>query len=249
MPPSFHEFYEHLPPEAQQKLVEADLIPLLKHASAKRARKVLKAAARLRKRHQGIAILDLKAKKADVDFLFDELAKDSKRSYVTESSYKPDILTEIISSLTDWFTDIWSVAFEHGVEYALAHECLLFVCTTLTRLSNVRSWSVLLLPHASASHFGSSCKCSLSNMYIPVTLKSKLGRTITTFHIDGAHNLDRVTQFIWRDMFLSMLAKGGQRERNIIPQMLAEIERVMDSKGLTQMLSGGGKCQSVILIP
>lgn len=75
----------------------------------------------------------------------DELNKDSKRSYVTDSTYKPEILNEIIASLTDWLSDIWSVVFEHKSGFQLGHECLLFVCSTLARLANVRTWSVCCL--------------------------------------------------------------------------------------------------------
>ena len=100
----------------------------------------LHAVKRLHKRHQNMPILDLKAKKADINFLMDQLSKDSKESCVTDTSNRPGILDEITSSLTDWLNDIWSVVYEHSVNFSLAHECLLFVCDTLNRLDNVRSW-------------------------------------------------------------------------------------------------------------
>lgn len=79
-------------------------------------------------------------------------------------------------------------------------------------------------------------------MYIPITLKSRSSRTIRKFHIDGVHNLEIVMQFIWRDLLLSILAHANERLKKAVPEMLADIESVMDSKGLIQVLHGGRKC-------
>ena len=85
-------------------------------------------------------MLDIKAKEEEINFLLDELSKDSKRSFVMDISNKQEILNEIISSLTDWYNDLWSVAYEHNVQYELVHRCLLLIHSTLNRLANVRSW-------------------------------------------------------------------------------------------------------------
>ena len=64
------------------------------------------------------------------------------------------------------------------------------------------------------------------------------------FRIDGVQKLETVLQFIWRDLFLSLLATGKQRLKQMTPRMLADIESTMGAKGLVQILNGGLKCES-----
>ncbi|KAI0689093.1 hypothetical protein BC835DRAFT_276645 [Cytidiella melzeri] len=219
----FSELYRSLPLDAQQSLVENQLIPLLKHVPRQRAKKVNAAVTRLHRRHRNIPVLDLKAKKLEVNLLLEELEKDSKRAFVMDKSSKPEILSEILNSCTDWLNDVWSMAYEHNVNYELVHECLLFICDTLTRLASVRS----------------CCNCSLSNMYIPVVIKTKSGRIVKRFDVDGAPNLEVVMGFIWRDMFLSMLASGKRRHRQLVSEMLKDCETNSGWPFLIRILRGG----------
>ncbi|KAI0092877.1 hypothetical protein BDY19DRAFT_1054305 [Irpex rosettiformis] len=213
----FSELYHSLPQDAQQALVESHLIPMLSRTSRKRASRANAAAARLHKRHQNLPVLDIKTKKAEINLLLEELSKDSKRSFVMDISSKPEILHEIISCLTDWYDDLWSVAYEHNVQYELVHECLLLIHTTLNRLANVRS----------------CCKCSLTSLYVPIVIKSKTGAVIKSFSIEGVQNLESVSEFIWRDMFLSMLASGKEHHEQLVLEMLVDIQR---SNGWHQIL-------------
>ncbi|KAI0337350.1 hypothetical protein BDW22DRAFT_1364240 [Trametopsis cervina] len=224
----FSKLYRSLPLDAQQTLVEKHLIPLLDRAPRQRTIRAHTAAARLSRRHRGIPALDLRAKKAELKFLFDELKRDAKHTVIVDASNKPEILQQIVNSASDWFGDIWSTVYEHNVNYELAHECLTLVCHTITRLTEIRS----------------CCECSLANLYIPVTLRSKAGRVIKTFHIDGAQNLEMVTQFIWREMFLSILANGKPAQKEQITEMLSDIESLMGWKGLMKILWGGKRYEN-----
>ncbi|THH02222.1 hypothetical protein EW026_g614 [Hermanssonia centrifuga] len=76
-------------------------------------------------------------------------------------------------------------------------------------------------------------------MYIPITLRAKSGRRVKTFHITGAQHLDEVVEFIWREMFLSMLASGGGGHGDRIPGMLQDIERISGWRGVQRILYGG----------
>lgn len=67
--------------------------------------------------------------------MFNELAKDAKTSFIKERSNGKEILEEIIDSLVDWLNDIWTVVYEHNVNFSLAHSCLLFVAESLGQLS------------------------------------------------------------------------------------------------------------------
>ncbi|OBZ65496.1 hypothetical protein A0H81_14617 [Grifola frondosa] len=222
----FAAIYDSLPADAQQALVEKHLIPLLNHVDKTRYKKVIGTAVRLKKRHAGLPSLDLKAKKIEIDALLDELHKDAKRSFVKERSHKHELLNETVESLTNWLSDIWSVVYEYNVDFIQAHRCLVFIVTTLDHISSARS----------------GCRCSFTQMYIPVTLKRKSGKRIKSFDITGAHNLEEVLFFMWRDLFLSLLAFGTEKQKSKIPEMLEEIEDLMGWTALERVLYGGRKC-------
>ncbi|KAH9949186.1 hypothetical protein B0H21DRAFT_157497 [Amylocystis lapponica] len=222
----FATIYESLPADAQQALVEKHLIPLLNLVEKSRTKKVLSSATQLEKRHAGLPVLDLKAKKNEISALLEELHKDAKRSFVKERSNKSELLNEAVASLTNWLNDIWSVVYEHNVSFMHAHKCLLFVAGTLEHISSGRS----------------GCKCAFTNMYVSVTLKRRSGKRVKTFDINGAHNLAEVLYYIWRDLFLSLLSTGSSRQISMIPEMLDDIKDLMGWNSLERMLYGGRKC-------
>lgn len=94
-----------------------------------------------------------------------------------------------------------------------------------------------------------SCRCAFTSMYIPITLKRKSGKVVKSWHVNGAHNLEEVLQFIWRDLFLSMLATGSQRYIQRIPQMLDDIEDLLGWSALEKLLYGGRKCATYARSP
>ena len=70
----------------------------------------------------------------------------------------------------------------------------------------------------------SSCRCAFTSMYVPIAIKRKSGRVIKSWEVNGAHNIEEVLQFIWRDLFLSLLATGTKEQIAKIPEMLDDIE-------------------------
>ena len=84
-------------------------------------------------------ILDLRGKRAELSAMLDTLGKDIKRSFVTESTSRNELLHESVRSLTTWLSDIWVVVYEHQVDFELAHDCLLFVIEKLDQIANLRS--------------------------------------------------------------------------------------------------------------
>jgi len=74
---------------------------------------------------------------------------------------------------------------------------------------------------------------------VDVTIKKKSGKIVKTFALRGAHNIDQVLLWIWRDLFVSMSASGGRRGRTKIPQMLVDIEDVLGWQALERLLYGG----------
>ncbi|KAI0666110.1 hypothetical protein C8Q78DRAFT_995086 [Trametes maxima] len=79
-------------------------------------------------------------------------------------------------------------------------------------------------------------------MFVPITLKRKSGKVVKSWELNGAHNIEEVLQFIWRDLFLSLLATGSQKQIQKIPDMLDDIEELMGWTALERLLFGGRKC-------
>jgi hypothetical protein len=90
-----------------------------------KSRKVLVAARRLRERSKKVPTLDIRVKKNEVNDLLDELEQDAKRSFVRDRSNKEEVLSEVVNSLVEWLSSIWSTMYEHKVNFAQAHSCLL----------------------------------------------------------------------------------------------------------------------------
>ncbi|KAF9817259.1 hypothetical protein IEO21_03623 [Rhodonia placenta] len=227
-PPSsrFTTIYDALPADAQQELVEKHLIPLLNQVEKVRFKKAFAHASELHRRHDGLPGLNLKAKRMEINGLLDELQRDAKRSFVKDRSHKKELLGEAIGSLTDWLNDIWSVVYEHNVNFIHAHKCLMFVAGILDHLASGRS----------------SCRCTFNNMFVTVTIKRKSGKHVKAFNINGAQNIEQVLFFIWRDLFLSMLAAGNEHHISQISDMLEDIEDLMSWTALERILYGGKKC-------
>lgn len=127
--------YETLPPEAQRAIVSKQLVTLLDLVPKDKANKVISAATRLKKRHATIP--DLKAKEKEITNLLDELRRDSKRALIDSKSNRDELLDEAIQSLLCWLNDIWRVVYEHNVNFALAHACLIFAAGSLLELGSL----------------------------------------------------------------------------------------------------------------
>ncbi|KAJ7123199.1 hypothetical protein C8R44DRAFT_785527 [Mycena epipterygia] len=217
---NFMQLFNSLPADARQSLVEKRLAPLLDYVPKERAKKVMKSANLLQSRYSDIPILDLKGKKKETYILLAELSRDSKRAIVRERSNREEVLAEIVDSMVNWLNHIWSVVYEYNVLFEEAHACLLFVAEVLSTLNSTPG----------------QCKCSIANLTIDLTIRRK-GKTIKEFSLAGARNIDRALLWIWRDLFVSMLAKGKHAEK--IPEMLADIEDSLDWHALERMLYGG----------
>ncbi|KAM5540733.1 hypothetical protein V8D89_005764 [Ganoderma adspersum] len=223
----FAAIYDSLPLDVQNVIVEKQLIPLLDKASKGKRKRILASASKMRRRHAAIPVLDLRSKKREVNGLLDELHRDAKRSFVRERSHRNELLEQTVESVTCWLNDIWRVVYEHNVDFLLAHKCLIFTVNTIDQIGHGRP---------------SSCRCAFTNMYVPITIKWKSGKVVKSWQVNGAHNIEEVLQFIWRDLFLSMLATGTQRQIGQIPEMLDDIEDIMGWTALERLLYGGRKC-------
>lgn len=99
------------------------------------AKKVYSSALQVHTRHQNVPKLDLRGKRKEVNALLDLLNREVKLSAMLgDRSRREEIISEIIQSLTGWLNDVWSAFYEHRVQYAQAHACLLFVSEVVGQL-------------------------------------------------------------------------------------------------------------------
>ncbi|KAG2065916.1 hypothetical protein BDR04DRAFT_1160933 [Suillus decipiens] len=221
----FIQLYESLPLDAQHALVETSLAPLLDVVCTEKSNPILASALYMHNKYASMPSLNLEAKKWEIVSLLDELARDHKRTYVKERSHKEELLTEVIESIIDWLNDIWRVVYEYGTNFSKAHACLLYVSQAVEQIGNAQI----------------GCKCSFMNMHISVKIRRSSGKVVKSFNFTGAHNLQRVMLWIWRDLFVVMLADGTKRQKSAIPDMLTDIRTDFGWNALERLLYGGQK--------
>ncbi|KAI0059310.1 hypothetical protein BV25DRAFT_1918554 [Artomyces pyxidatus] len=220
---SFTQIYDTLPQDAQRALFEKYLVPLLENAERNKAVNVVKAAKDMQSRYASMPILDIRAKDAEIEGLIAELDRDAKRSFVKERSVRDELLQEIMDTLTSFVNDIWSVVFEYQVNFDLAHRCLLVAADVIAKLA---------MPTG-------GCKCSTMNLYVSTVIKKqKTRKVVKSFQLTGVPSFDKVLLWVWRDLFLSMLASRPEKAKTI-PQMLQDIQDVMGWTSLERLLLGG----------
>ena len=81
------------------------------------------------------------------------------------------------------------------------------------------------------------------NMPVSVKIKRKTGQIVRTFSFKGAHHTSRILLWVWRDLFLSMLASNPPPDRKRILDMLAEIDHSLGWQYVHRLLFGGRKCE------
>ncbi|XP_006460445.1 hypothetical protein AGABI2DRAFT_203499 [Agaricus bisporus var. bisporus H97] len=220
----FMDIYRKLPPEAQRALVEKQLAPLLDTTSSKKRDRAIKAVKRSRSRYEGIPGVNLKKKKREMQTLILMLVKDEKIGFTRERSNREEILQEAVLSISGWVSQIWTMVYEYRVNFELAHECLIYALKSVSMLEE--------------SPAVGDCKCLFHNIYFTVPLKDKKKRTIKYFSFTGPRNLDNVCLWIWRDLFLCMLAEDS-RSQNSVQKMLIDIEECLGWQGVEHVLYGG----------
>jgi hypothetical protein len=133
----FIQVYHSLPPDAQQLLVQKQLVPLLDVVPKDRRKKAIDSATEMQTRYAHMPSLNLKAKKSEICTLLLELSRDSKRSIIKERSRREELISEAVDSLAQWLNDVWKVIYEYRTNFKLAHGCLLFACDALDQIGSV----------------------------------------------------------------------------------------------------------------
>ncbi|KAG6816121.1 hypothetical protein H0H87_008471 [Tephrocybe sp. NHM501043] len=217
--------YDALPQDAQRRVLEKHLFSLLDTLPEDASNNVLSAVMEMQSRYRTMPKLDLKGKKKEISSLMDALHLDAKLDITRASSNREELQAEVVNSLTSWLNDIWSVVYEYHDDYHQAHVCLLFTADVARSLSEMQGRV--------------GCKCALMNLPIDVSIKARDGSTVKSFALRGPNSLDRAVLWIWREMFVSMLAHGTPSVKRRIPGMFDDIEMTMGWDALERLLYGG----------
>ena len=81
------------------------------------------------------------------------------------------------------------------------------------------------------------------NMPVNVTITNRSGKVVKDFSVLGPHGVERILLWIWRDLFVSLLARGANWDKKKAPQMIESIELALDWTALERMLYGGKPCE------
>ncbi|KAF9475270.1 hypothetical protein BDN70DRAFT_865145 [Pholiota conissans] len=225
MSENLSEVFSTLPVEAQQTLVEKHLLDLLRLIPKESSAQILTTATSLKRKFDEAPKLDLRAKRNEIAMLLDELMRDAKSSFIKERSNREELLSEIVDTLVGWLNPIWSTVYEHRIRFLHAHNCLVFVTDALAQL-------------ADNSSIG-GCKCSIMNLPIQFSLTDKTGKILKRFSVMGPQNLHRVLLWIWRDLLVSVLAYGTEREKSKMQDFLEDIELALGIRSLGKLVHGG----------
>lgn len=77
------------------------------------------------------------------------------------------------------------------------------------------------------------------NLPVDFTLKDKKGKVMRRFSVRGPQNIDKILLWIWRDLFISLLLSGSERDKARIPDFLEDIQLVLGVEALEKILYGG----------
>ncbi|KAJ3842744.1 hypothetical protein EV361DRAFT_906192 [Lentinula raphanica] len=221
----FKRIYNSLPPEAQKEIVDKHLTELLNSLPKEKTKKVVSAATRLQKKYSRIPELDIKGKKKELRSLLTDLRRDRKRTFLKEMSRRGEIFSEIIDSVASWIVDIWKLVFEHKVCFSQAHAALLYI------------WEVIL--ELGESSMAGGCKCDVNSIPVELSITNSAGKCIKRFSYPNIQRMDRILLWMWRELFVSMLAANGDFSKKEIPDMLGDIEDSFGWRSLSKMIYGG----------
>jgi hypothetical protein len=81
------------------------------------------------------------------------------------------------------------------------------------------------------------------NMPVNVTIRNKSGKVIKDFSVSGPRGVERVLLWVWRDLFVSLFARGTSWDKKMATEMMEAIETVLDWTALERLLYGGKHCE------
>lgn len=87
------------------------------------------------------------------------------------------------------------------------------------------------------------CKCVFSKLYIPITIKKRSGKVVRRFTSTGIENTQTAVLWIFRELFLSLLATENEQLRKDMPDLLSDIDDIGGWEALEKVVCGGKSCQ------
>ncbi|KAF8665748.1 hypothetical protein AX16_000196 [Volvariella volvacea WC 439] len=226
----FLEIYHSLPIEAQGAFIEDHLAPLLNTLPGDASAQILSSVSAYKMQLGKLPVLDIKGKRKEIDYLLDELNRDHKNAFTKERSNLEELLESTIQSLVSWLNDIWMMAYEYRVNFMQAHTCLLFTAEVLRQLTD----------HPAVG----SCRCTLLHVPIDFTIRNRQREVVKSFSLTGTQALEDSLLWIWRDVLVSLYAKGSKNDEAKVAQMLDDIETSTSWRRVLALLVGGKRRES-----
>ncbi|KAL5508679.1 hypothetical protein ACEPAH_6300 [Sanghuangporus vaninii] len=221
---SFLRVFTSVPTLAQTQIVKQALIPFLDTIPRKDAKRAIASARRIAKKAHHIPQVDVAAKKKEIESLLGELSREAK--FIPRSSGdKYDIMfLEIIESVAQWLNELWSLAFEFGLDFPHVHACLLASMSILDQVQSMK---------------GTGHQRLFSTVYAPVVIRDRSGKVVKEFNKLGISNVESAILWVWRDVFLALLASKNPAHVRLVPELLAEIDNAIGWSGLERLVLGG----------
>ncbi|KAL5530848.1 hypothetical protein ACEPAF_7106 [Sanghuangporus sanghuang] len=221
---SFLRVFTSVPTLTQAQIVKQALIPFLDTIPRKDAKRAIASARRIAKKAHHIPQVDVAAKKKEIEGLLDELSREAKFT-PRSSGNKYDIMfLEIIESVAQWLNELWSLAFEFGLDFPRVHACLLMSMSILDQVQSMK---------------GTGHQRLFSTVYAPVVIRDRSGKIVKEFNELGISNVESAILWVWRDVFLALLASKNPAHVRLVPELLAEIDNAIGWSGLERLVLGG----------
>ena len=135
------------------------LLPLLDTLPKSKAEALILHARGVARRYAGVPKIDLGMMKVEVNNLLDDISRVAKSKALASSSdggfgggtlhhggggggiHDEDfesVIYEAVESITSWLNDVWSTAYEYGVDFLKMHSCLVFSIGVVDHIQTIK---------------------------------------------------------------------------------------------------------------
>lgn len=134
----FQRILDNEPISVQRQIVRETLVPLLDRVSKSEAEGILLRARKTTGRYRTLPNIDLGMKKVEVNNLLDDLMRLVKSRPETSHAHFDSIMYEAIESVSSWLNDVWTTAFEFGLDFVKMHSCLVFSIGVIDHIQSMK---------------------------------------------------------------------------------------------------------------
>lgn len=134
----FQRLLDNEPISVQRQIIRETLVPLLDRVSKSEAEGILLRARKTTNRYRALPKIDLGMKKVEVNNLLDDLMRLVKSRPETSHEHFDSIMYEAIESVSSWLNDVWTTAYEFGLDFVKMHSCLVFSIGVIDHIQSMK---------------------------------------------------------------------------------------------------------------